>query len=119
MARKVVNTPAEAMADLDTNPSRPPWLEHQHALPFWSLSPDEFEIFGFLLVDREHPDDKVQYYGKTGDQGRDIVWVRASDGLVTLIQCKRIAGNVGIGEIRAEMAKLFVNVFTGVIPVKP
>ena len=107
MERNEVNTQAAAMADLGASPGRPPWLERQHALPFGALSPDEFEVFGFLLVFREHPGDRVQYFGKTGDQGRDIMWVKAG-GIVTLIQCKRYAGNVGIGEIRAELAKLFV-----------
>ena len=86
--------------------------------PVGILSPDEFEVFSFLLVYREHPNDKVHYFGKTGDQGRDIIWI-ADDGLVTLIQCKRYTGNVGIGEIREELAKLFINVFTKAIPVKP
>jgi hypothetical protein len=106
------------MADLGAPPGRPPWLERQHALQFGALSPDEFEVFSFLLVLREHHGDKVLYFGKAGDQGRDIMWEEVG-GFVTLIQGKRYAANVGIGENRAELAKLFANVFTEAIPVKP
>ena len=118
MERKVVKSVAHARTDLGETPRRPPWLERQHALPFGDLSPDEFEVFSYILLVSEHPDDRIEYFGKTGDLGRDIVWVNAA-GLVTLVQCKRFRGNVGIGEVRGELAKLFVNVFTGAIPVKP
>jgi hypothetical protein len=98
--------------------SSPPWLENQHVLPFHLLSPDEFEILCFLLLRYENPQDDIYYYGKTGDAGRDIVWHK-NDGSLELIQCKRYQNNVGIGEIRTEIAKLYVNCYRQIIPENP
>lgn len=55
----------------------------------------------------------IYYYGKTGDSGRDIVRV-APEG-TTLIQCKHFTHNVGVGDIREELAKLCHNVHENVI----
>jgi hypothetical protein len=84
------------------------------------LSGDEFEVFCYLLLLREHARDgvKVVYYGKTGDGGRDIVRT-ATDGTVELIQCKRYGNRVGLPDVRAELAKLCANVFSNRIPVAP
>lgn len=82
------------------------------------MSGDEFEVFCFLLLKREHPEEKVYHYGKTGDAGRDIVHVRL-DGTVRLIQCKCYGSRVGIAEIRKELAKLYANIFNKVIPQRP
>src|SRR4028119_2230379 len=94
-----------ARADIGASRSKPAWLESQHSLPFHMLSPDEFEIFCYLLLRRENPDEDIFYYGKTGDAGRDIVRV-SSGGHIELIQCKRYQHNVGLPEIRNELAKL-------------
>lgn len=116
MSRRIVQTEQEAMADLDVR-SRPAWLEHSHSLPFGGLHSDEFEVLCFLLLTRENPSDRVIYYGKTADGGRDIVHVR--DGTHELIQCKCYSGRIGSPEIRKELAKLFANVHSGRIPHTP
>jgi hypothetical protein len=82
------------------------------------LNPDEFEVFCYLLLRREYPDERIFYYGKTGDGGRDILRPQSPKGC-ELIQCKRYEGNVGVDEIRKEMAKLYTNVFHEVIPDRP
>lgn len=93
-------------------------LERQNVLPFSQLSDDGFEILCYVLLLRENPGDRIYYYGKTGDRGRDIVHHR-SDGTVDFIQCKRYTDNVGVGEIRKELAKLCANAFGNHLPVKP
>ncbi|MDX2239346.1 MAG: restriction endonuclease [Leptolyngbyaceae cyanobacterium bins.302] len=117
-ARAKISREDDARVDLGELRSNPPWLENQHVLPFHLLSPDEFEIFCFLLLRYENPQDDIYYYGKTGDAGRDIVWHK-SDGSLELIQCKRYQNNVGIGEIRTEIAKLYVNCYRQIIPENP
>ena len=72
----------------------------------------------FLLLKREHPEEKIYHYGKTGDAGRDIVHI-PPDETVRLIQCKCYGRSVGIAEIEAELAKLYVNIFREVIPQRP
>jgi len=104
-----------ARCDLGAERSCPPWLARGHSLPFGMLSDDEFEVFCYLLLLREHPSDEIYYYGKTGDGGRDIVHHRAN-GTVDLIQCKRFSANVGIGDVRAELAKLCANLHAGLLP---
>lgn len=104
--RAKVSGEENAKADLGEARSKPPWLANQHILPFHLLSPDEFEIFCYLLLHHENPQDDIYYYGKTGDAGRDIVWHK-NDGSIELIQCKRYQNNIDIGEIRAEIAKLY------------
>lgn len=116
--REKISGEENAKVDLGETRSKPPWLENQHVLPFHLLSPDEFEIFCFLLLRYENPQDDIHYYGKTGDAGRDIVWHK-SDGSVELIQCKRYQNNVGIGEIRTEIAKLYINCYKQTIPENP
>jgi Restriction endonuclease len=107
-----------ARQDLGQLQSKPAWLESQHSLPFQFLSADEFEIFCYLLLCREHPGENIFYYGKTGDAGRDIVHIK-QDGSVELIQCKRYQSNVGLPEIRTEFAKLYVNLHNQVIAERP
>lgn len=107
-----------AKKDLGIAQTKPAWLQNQHSLPFQFLSDDEFEIFCYLLLCKENPEDKIFYYGKTGDAGRDIVRIE-QDGTVELIQCKRYQNNVGIGEIRTEIAKLYVNLHNRIIAEKP
>jgi hypothetical protein len=75
-------------------------------------------VFSYLLLLREYPGERIVYYGKTGDAGRDIVRT-AADGTIELVQCKRYTSNVGIGEIRGELAKLCANIFSGLIPAPP
>lgn len=109
---------AAARADLGTPRSKPAWLENQHSLPFQFLSPDEFEIFCYLLLCRENPGENICYYGKTGDAGRDIVRIK-DNGSVEVIQCKHYQRNVDKGEIRTEIAKLYVNIHSQIIPKFP
>ncbi|MBD1932271.1 MULTISPECIES: restriction endonuclease [Cyanophyceae] len=107
-----------ARKDLGTPQSKPAWLESQHSLPFHSLSADEFEIFCYLLLRQENPGENIFYYGKTGDAGRDIVRIKP-DRSVELIQCKRYQNNVGISEVRTEIAKLYINLHHKIIPDCP
>lgn len=116
--RPVVSTGEEARKEFEPRPARVQQLEREMSLPFDRLGGDEFEVFCYLLLKAEHPDDEIIYYGKTGDSGRDIVWIR-KNGSVELIQCKRYSGNVGVGEIRKELAKLFTNLHSGEIPIEP
>jgi hypothetical protein len=109
---------AAARAELGTPRSKPGWLESQHSLPFQFLSPDEFELFCYLLLFRENPGEDIFYYGKTGDAGRDIVCIK-EDGSVELIQCKQYQSNVGIGEIKTEISKLYVNLHRRIITERP
>jgi Restriction endonuclease len=106
------------MKDLKATPTRPPWLEAQRDLPFTTLTGDEFEVFCYRLLRQENPGEEIHYYGKTRDAGRDIVRPKAPTGS-ELIQCKRYGASVGIGEVRRELAKLYTNVFRGVIPERP
>src|SRR4030095_1684058 len=118
MSRPVISSEEEALRNLGPAPSRPDWSERALLLPFDRLSGDEFEIFCYLLLRREHPKDEVTYYGKTADLGRDIIHRRQAGG-VELVQCKCYSGNIGVGEIREELAKLFTNLFSGAIPERP
>lgn len=115
--RRLVRNEDQAREDLGLDSTRPHWLERDVTLPFDSLSPDEFEVFCFILLLREEaPDtDEVYYYGKTGDAGRDIIRV-LTDGRLELIQCKHTSSNIGISVVKKELAKVFVNVFEGKIP---
>ena len=121
MSRTIVTTESDARTEIDTGRAKPNWRERRHTLPFQELSDDEFEVFCFLLLKREHPQDDIRYYGKTGDGGRDIIHRRITpNGLtVRLIQCKRYESNVGASVIRKDMAKVWVNVFNGTIPDRP
>ncbi|MGK7887404.1 MAG: restriction endonuclease [Crocosphaera sp.] len=118
MTRKIVLSTEEARKEISHNRTYPAWLENQHFLPFNSLSPDEFEVLSYLLLCKENPNAKVFYYGKTGDAGRDIV-IEKTDGTKELIQCKCYSNNVGLTEIKAELAKLYCNVFYDKIPIQP
>ena len=116
--RPVIDTPEAARADLPALRSNPDRLQHDHSLPFGALSDDEFEILCFLLLLREHPDDRVLYYGKTGDLGRDIVHI-TRDGYVRFVQCKRYTNNVGSDAMLTELAKVATNLHHGRYPHAP
>jgi hypothetical protein len=118
MPRPTVSDADAARIDLGSSRSRPEWRERLHYPPFHELSPDEFEVFCFLLLLKEHPSDRIYYYGKTGDRGRDIIHLRG--GKVRLIQCKRFtSSNAGVGEIREELAKLCAHSLWGDLPEPP
>ena len=121
MTRSFVTTEDAARAGLDANRSKPVWREGRVPLPLHELTPGEFEVFCFLLVKREHPRDKIELYGSSGDAGRDIVHrVAAPDGVVVrLIQCKRYDKNVGVSVVGPDLAKVWVNVLSGAIPERP
>jgi len=116
--RPIVKSEEGARGELVTPLSRPSWRESSHSLPFGDLSDDEFELLCFLLLKAEHPNHHIAYYGKTGDLGRDIVH-SSSKGTCRLIQCKRYTQNVGISDIREELAKLAINIHNKKIPTKP
>jgi tetratricopeptide (TPR) repeat protein len=116
--RKIVESHTDAIAELDSGRTRPQWREGRRSLPFVELSGDDFEVFCFLLLRKEFPGERIYYYGKTGDAGRDIVHIRP-DGSVRLIQCKRYSVNVSIGLLKSELAKLFANLFNETIPERP
>ena len=118
MSRPVIDHESAAREDLGPERRQPAWLAGRHALPFQDLSDDEFEVFSYLLLLREGPDESVVYYGKTRDAGRDVVRTLAEGG-VELIQCKRYTTNVGIGEVRGELAKLCTNIFRKTIRTFP
>ncbi len=118
MDRRIVESEAEAYADLTLARTKPAWRESRHALPFVELSSDEFEVCCFLLLRAEFAGERIYYYGKTADGGRDIVHIRP-DGTVRLIQCKRYSANVNLSVLKLEIAKLFSNVFLGTIPKRP
>jgi Restriction endonuclease len=112
------NAAREDLETLGTSRTKPMWLECHRALPFNELSSDEFEIFCYLLLCLENPEDDISYYGKTADAGRDIVW-KKKGGIVELIQCKRYQNNVGVSEIQPELAKLYTNIHRQRIPERP
>jgi hypothetical protein len=116
--RPVIDSEEGARADLGPIETQPSWRENDLAPPFTSLESDKFEIFSYLLLRGEYPSERIFYYGKTRDGGRDILRPQSSQGC-ELIQCKCYEGNVGIGEIRKELAKLYTNVFHEVIPDRP
>lgn len=118
MERARISDETVARGELGTARNLPFWREARRAMPFRELSPDEFEILCFLLLRKEFPKERIFYYGKTADAGRDIVHHRP-DGSIRLIQCKRFATNVGSTLLKAELAKLFTNVFSGMIPERP
>lgn len=118
--KKKIYSEDDAFAELGEQRSKPDILVGQHSLPFMFLTPDEFEILIYLLIRRENikKEKSVYYYGKTGDKGRDII-IERKDGTVDLIQCKHYERNVGVGVIRAELSKLFCNVFDRTIAPRP
>jgi tetratricopeptide (TPR) repeat protein len=107
-----------ALQELGPIAEKAEWRERHNCLPFHLLSDDAFEICCFILLLREHPGEKIYYYGKTGDRGRDIVR-RHPDGTVEFVQCKRYGSTLGVGEVREELAKLCVNVFLQRLPEVP
>ena len=117
--RPSINDPNLALADLGGPSSRPAWLQGQTCLPFNALSDDEFEVFCYLLLDREKLDgERVLYYGKTGDRGRDIVIVGA-DQTIEFVQCKHYSRSVGLNEVREELAKWCKYFYEGKLREKP
>jgi hypothetical protein len=117
MERTTVDSAETALGELPSQRSKPKWLERQVGMPFDELGDDDFEVFCFLLLRNERPNDRIFYYGKTKDGGRDIIHIK--DGKTILIQCKRYTAKVGIREISGELAKLCTNVFHAWIPDKP
>jgi hypothetical protein len=117
MVRKKVSDANGARADLGPRGKKLDWREGRHALPFDELGDDEFEIFCFLLLLKEHPGGSIYYYGKTADGGRDIVHMKG--GKTRLVQCKRYSDPVGIDAVRGELAKVCINVFEKRIPETP
>ena len=117
--RLKISTESQARSELPLNRATPLWFERDNSLPFSILSPDEFEILSYLLLLNENPTDcdKIFYFGKTKDLGRDIFIMK--DGITDLIQCKHYNNNIGIGIIRKELAKLYVNVFKKLINPAP
>lgn len=117
--RLKVSGEENARREIPSTRTQPPWLERSDSLPFEQLSSDEFEILSYLLLLNEKPEhrDGIFYYGKTKDLGRDIFIITSEE--VEVIQCKHYKDNVSIGEVRWEMAKLFVNVHKGAIHPKP
>ncbi len=118
MARKQYSDPEMAEKLLPAEMSKPAVLERDDALPFDRLSSDEFEVFCYSLVFREEETRSAVLYGKTADKGRDIVRDTASDEC-EIIQCKKHSGNLGVGEVRQELAKLVVHLHLGDIPQDP
>jgi hypothetical protein len=118
VSRLVIENENAARHDLGQARRQPAWLAGRPALPFHELSGDEFEVFCYLLLLREKPDQRVVYYGKTGDAGRDIVRWTSSD-TVELIQCKRYKTNVGAANVKKEITKLCANVFRNTIATPP
>ena len=118
LTREIKNSIEDTVSELDDTRAKPAWLERDLDLPFSKLSGDEFEVLCFLLLKAKYPNDRIYYYGKTSDMGRDIVHILSS-GRVRLIQCKNFAVNVDKSKIGAEMAKVYVNVHTKRIPEKP
>ncbi|MEO1123346.1 MAG: restriction endonuclease [Cyanobacteria bacterium J06639_16] len=116
--RNKVDSSETALQELGNDRSNPPWLENNVSLPFTSLSPDEFEIFCYLLLKLENPEADIYYYGKTGDAGRDII-IKRTDGSTELVQCKRYERNIGPAETRSEILKIYTNVRRKIIPEKP
>jgi len=118
MCRQIITTDDEALSDLPTTLVRPAWLSRESQLPFPLLSGDEFEILCYLLLRRMNPGDKLYYYGKSSDMGRDIMH-HCADGRLRLIQCKNYSDKLSPSAVGAEMAKVFANVHNGKIPKKP
>jgi hypothetical protein len=118
ISRPVISSEEDALQELGVPLSQPHWLEGDISLPLDRLSWEEFEVFCYLLLRREHPGEEVVYYGKTADLGRDIVH-RRRDGGIDLVQCKHYSGNVTLRIVRADLAKLFTNIHRGVIPERP
>ncbi|MBD1865050.1 MULTISPECIES: hypothetical protein [Trichocoleus] len=118
MKREKYTSEQAARTDLGAVQSQPMWAEGQIKLPFQLLYPDALEIFCYLLLLQENPEGTIFYYGKTKDAGRDVVCLR-KDGSVELIQCKHYQKDVGISEIRSEIAKLYVNLYNKVLLEQP
>ena len=118
MSRLITESIDEALRELPAVKSVPAWLEREIRLPFSKLTGDEFEILCFLLLRAKFPNDRIYYYGKTSDMGRDIIRVSAT-GHIRLIQCKNFSTDVSPSATAAEMAKVYVNVHNGKIPEKP
>ena len=118
MERGVVNTSEEALAEIGPERSKPTWMERQLAMPFHELADDEFEVFCFLLLKKEHPDDKVYYYGKTKDGGRDIILIKGDRTRLYSVQEIHVTCRHRRGTRRTRQA-LCANVFNHWIPDKP
>lgn len=118
MPRKIIDSASDAENELPSQKSLPAWFERQDRLPFSQLTGDEFEILCFLLLKKMYPDDRVYYYGKTSDMGRDIMH-HCQNGNVRLIQCKNNSETISPSVISADMAKVYANIHLKKIPVTP
>ncbi len=118
MSRTITSSEEDARSELSPDLTKPNWLACEHILPFDKLTGDEFEILCFLLLREMHPHDSVFYYGKTADQGRDIIH-RKTGGPCRLIQCKNFKDAISPSHVAAEIAKVIANVHSGKIPEKP
>jgi len=83
----------------------PPATLHQYHLE--DLSPDDFERLVYTLVERSGEFQHVEWYGGSGDKGRDVVaYRRGPDGRETwYIQCKRYQ-NITFATLRDELEKV-------------
>lgn len=121
MKRELYKNVNDAYQDLEkcrnNTISKPAWLEKDISLPFSSLSDDEFEIFCYLLLCSEYPEEKIYYYGKVNDLGRDIVFNRSNG--TEIIQCKRYSNNIGPSVINKEIIKLHTNIVQKDIDIVP
>lgn len=87
MSRTIIDSVEDAINELDKDRKRPERLDRDLILPFSKLSGDEFEILCYRLLRAMYPNDRIYYYGKTSDMGRDIIHISAN-GHIRLIQCK-------------------------------
>lgn len=99
MTRSFVTTEDAARAGLDAGRPKPVWREGRDSLPLHELSPGEFEVFCFRLVNREYPRDDIELYGSSGDAGRDIV-----HRMATPPRCRRPTHSVQM--LRQERRRL-------------
>jgi len=117
MTRTLVDNEQQALTELDAR-TRPAWFARADSLPFDLLTGDEFEVFCYLLIRAERPNRRTVYYGKTADAGRDII-AEDENGYLELVQCKNYQANVDASVVKADLAKVYVNVYRGSIPVRP
>jgi hypothetical protein len=96
----------------------PTWLDGQ-PLPFHLLGGDKFENLIYLLLKQEFPNDNIMPYGQSKDGGRDVTRTRVSDKYYQIYQCKNFAAKLDASKVKAELAKLYTNIFFKVIPQKP
>jgi Restriction endonuclease len=109
-------TPEEAISSIATF-TKPAWFDAAECLPFEVLTDYEFEVFCYSLWSYENKERKVVQYGKSKDLGRDVVCYHADD-IIEVIQCKHYQDNLDIGDVKKELAKLYVNMHKNSFPYK-